>query len=117
MATPEITKQILFVKEVLARLTGDNNEAVAAKIARKSISALQGQVSALTSKQVDDENALEDAQETLNNTIFPIALFTDNKAYAQSILNAQARVDAAQDNLDATNASLKYFNVLLKKVA
>lgn len=109
----ELKKGELFVKEVLNRLTGDNTEALANKIGRKAISALQGQIAALDAKQIDDENAVEDAKEALNNAKFPTTLFTDNKAYCQNILNAQARVDAAEAVLKSTTDSIAYFTNIL----
>jgi hypothetical protein len=113
--TTEVKKGTLFVKEVLARLTGDDNEALANKIARKSVSAVSGQISALEAKEIDDENTLEDAQDALQTAIYPTALFSDNKSYCQGIANAQAKVDAAQDTLDNTRTSLAFFNGLLAK--
>jgi hypothetical protein len=106
-------KTMSFVKEVVARLSGDNDEAVAQKVARKAMSALEGQVAALKSKIVDDEQALEDAQEALGNAIYPTTVFTDNKAYCKGIATAQAAVDAKQETLDETKASIAFFTKLL----
>ena len=116
MSNATTKKATLFVNEVLARLKGDDSEALANKISRKAISALQGQVAALDAKQVDDENALEDAQEALNNTIYTTTLFSDNKAYCESIVRAQTTVDNKQDGLDATKASITYFKGVLAKI-
>jgi hypothetical protein len=104
-----------FVKEVIARLTGDDNEAVAQKVARKAMSALEGQVAALKGQLIDDEQGVEDAQETLANAIYPTETFRDNKAYCQGIVNAQEKLDAATETLDSTKESIAFFSKLLKE--
>jgi len=109
----EVKKGGLFVKQVLAKLKGDDNEALANKIARKSISAIDGQVAALKSKIVDDENQVEEAEERLATAVYPTSVFSDNKSYVQRIVSAQESVDAAQANLDATKASITFFEALL----
>ncbi len=105
----------LFVKEVLARLTGDDVSAVAAKIARKSISALEGQVAALNGKVVDDENKVEDAQDALNMAIYPTAVPTDSGQYCRNIIRAQENLDKAKEDLEATKASIAFFKGILEQ--
>lgn len=111
----EIKKGELFIKEVLARLTGDGHEALAAKISRKSISAIDSQLASLSSKQVDLENSLEDAVEALKIATYPTSVFSSNEDYVKGILRAQQSVDQAKENLEATNKAIEYFNKLLIK--
>ena len=54
-----------FIKEVTARLKGDEAGVIAAKVERKALSAINGQLAALKAKLVDDETAVEDAEEAL----------------------------------------------------
>ena len=103
-----------FIKEVTARLKGDEAGVIAAKVERKALSAINGQLAALKAKQVDDETAVEDAQEALNNAIFPTAVFSDNRWYVTSIQNAQDRLESAQADLVATMESIAFFEGLLK---
>lgn len=112
----ELKKGQLFVKEVMNRLKGDDTEALANKIGRKAISALQGQVAALEAKLVDDENTVEDAQDALNNAKYPTVLFSDNKSYCQNILNAQSRLDEKTAELEATKSSIAYFTGILDSI-
>jgi len=109
----EIKKGQLFIKEVLNRLTGDNTEALAAKISRKAISAVEGQLASLNSKKVDLENTLEEAEENLANAKYPTTVFSSNESYISTILNNQKHVDQATENLEATNKAIEYFNELL----
>lgn len=103
-----------FVKEVVARLSGDNDEATAQKVARKAMSALEGQVAALKSRLIDDEQAVEDAEEALNNAIYPTAVFSDAKQYCKKIADAQAALENAKEELEATKDSIAFFQKLLK---
>jgi hypothetical protein len=108
------TKGKLFITEIIARLQGNTVEADAAKIARKAISAISGQISALQTKQVEDEDKLETAQEKYNDALYPTTL-SDSAAYCRSILTAKTNLDAAEENLKVTTASLEFFQGLLTK--
>lgn len=104
-----------FAKEVMSRLKGDENGVIAAKNERKATSAINGQLAALKAKQVDDENAVEEAKETLSNAKYPTTLITDNKNYLQNIKYAQEAFDNATETLKQTNDSIAYFEALLKE--
>jgi len=106
-------KFLNYVKEVTARLTGDEAGAIAAFNARKAESALNGQIAALKAKQVDDEGTLEDAKEALKAAYYPTTKISDNKSYVEGIRRAQERVDAAQETLDNTTSSVKYYEGLI----
>jgi len=110
-----VKKGGLFVKEVLNRLKGDDKEALAAKISRKAISAIEGQLASLKAKEVDDENAVEEAQEALNNALYPTEMFTNNKSYCDSIVRKQEELYEAEDNLKQTKDSIVFFNSILEK--
>jgi len=103
-----------FVKQVVARLKGDDNEVVAQKVARKAMSAIEGQIAALKAQVVDDEQRVEDAQEYLDNMIYPTAVFSDNRNYCVNIVNAQSRLEDAKDALKSTQDSIDFFTTLLK---
>ena len=100
----------LFVKEVTARIKGDEATVVAAKNARKANSAFDAQLALLKSKQVDQENAVEDAKEALNSAQFPTSLVKDNNSYIQGIVNAQSLLDSAEDSLASIKKAIEYFS-------
>ena len=102
-----------FIKEVTARLKGDEAGVVAAKVERKATSAINGQLAALKAKLVDDETAVEDAEEALNNAIFPTSVFTDNSSYVRSIQSHQEYLDGAKATLDSTKETIAYFENLV----
>ena len=103
-----------FIKEVTARLKGDEAGVVAAKVERKALSAINGQLAALKAKLVDDETAVEDAEEALNNAIFPTYVFTDNAMYVRNIQSRQEYLDTAKATLDSTKETIAYFENLVE---
>lgn len=111
----EIKKGKLFVAQVVARLKGDDAEVLAAKIARKALSAVDAQLAALRAKEVDLEGALEDANERLTEAKFPTTMITDNSSYIRGIQAAQESKDQAETNLEDVKTSIKYFEALLKE--
>lgn len=98
-----------FMKEVTARLKGDEAGVVAAKVERKALSAINGQLASLRAKLVDDETNVEDAEENLKVAIFPTSVFTDNQAYIRNIKAAQENLDAAVAEMESTKETIAYF--------
>lgn len=111
----EVKKGKLFIAQVLSRLTGDSNTELASKISRKALSAVEGQISALKGKVVDQENVLEEAEEALQNAIYPTEMIKDNRAYCQGIANTQEKVNSAKLDLEETQESITYFEAILAK--
>lgn len=110
----ETKKATSFVKEVLARLVGDDNEALAQKIARKSMSALQGQIATLNARLVDNEADLEDAVELFNDAQYPTEYIRENSMYCSNIAVAQKRVWDAENVVQDTKDSIVTFKGILK---
>jgi len=108
-ATATITN---FVKQVKAQLTGDQNEVVALKNARKADSAVNGQLAALKSRLVDLEGTLEDKQEALHLVKFPKDLITNNQSFIRNIQEAQEALDDALTALLDVKDSIEYFENL-----
>lgn len=109
-----MSKVTNFIKEVTARLKGDEAGVIAAKVERKALSAINGQLAALKAKLVDDETAVEDAEEALNNAIFPTSVFTDNGMYVRNIQARQEHLDSAKATLDSTKETIAYFENLVE---
>jgi ubiquinone biosynthesis protein UbiJ len=98
-----------FAEEVLARLTGDDNAAVAAKNERKARSAFNQQISAKEAQIVDAEVAVEEAQEALNDALYPTTLINSTEEYISNIAEAQDVLTTAKDELETLRAQLKFF--------
>ena len=102
----------LFVQQVMARLKGDDTAALAAKIARKAVSAVDSQIAALNASQVDAEDAVEEATEALNVAKYPIEEIKDGKNYIRGIQMAEDKLAQATQALEDLNKSIKYFEDL-----
>jgi hypothetical protein len=68
-----------YMKEALAIIKGDTAEAIAAKNERKGKSAFESQIAALRAKLVDDESAIEEAEEKLKEAYYPSSIISDAK--------------------------------------
>ena len=108
----ELKKGKAFIAEVTARLKGDTDGVLAAKIARKAISAVDSQLAALKAKEVDLENSLEDAKEALKNAKYPTEMITDGQSYIRGIQRSQESLDKANDDLKDVVDSIQYFETL-----
>lgn len=104
-----------FCKEVKARLTGDEAGVLAAKNERKAVSAINGQIASLKAKQVDDENAVEEAKESLKEAKYPTVLISNNQTYLQNIKNNQEKLNQVEESLQQTNENIAYYEALLKE--
>lgn len=102
-----------FGKEVLARLVGDNNEVLAQKITRKSMSAVNGQIASLNAQLVDAELEVDNAKERLADAKYPASYPSNNQAYCQAVVDASNRLEDAQDKVDAFKESIEFFEGLL----
>ena len=108
-----MTKVKSYVKEVLARITGDEKAVIAEKNYRKASAAAKGQIASLEAKLVGAEDQLDNANEALVVAKYPTTSIGEGKNYIQGIIDAQASVDNAQKNVDDIKASIKFNQGLL----
>lgn len=102
-----------FVEIVVAKLTGDKAKETAIRNEKLAKAAIKGQISALEAKLVKDELALEQAEEALEEAIYPSDLIKDAEAYIRGIKVASDYVDELKAVVDATQDSIDYFNSLV----
>ncbi len=111
-----IEKQLKsYAKEIIARLKGDADEKVAAQNERKARVAAEGNISALKTRLLDDEENLIDAKEARDNAIYPIERITDNETYIQGIIRAEGTVQQMEEELKTTKESIEYWEKFLKE--
>jgi hypothetical protein len=103
-----------FIKEVTARLKGDEQGVLAAKIERKANSAMKSQIAALTSHIVDAESAVEEAEERLQNALYPTQMITNNNDYIAGIKSAKENLDEKLAYLTDVKESLAFFEAKLE---
>lgn len=98
-----------FIKEVTARLQGDNAGVIAAYNERKANSAFESQIQSINSKIVDAEDNLSDAEEALKVAQYPTEKIAAN-GNTQYLSNIKAKYEA----LEEAKAALKDLNDSLK---
>ena len=108
-----IKKGQLFIQEVVARIKGDDAEALASKIARKALTSVDSQIAALKSKEVDLENEVEDAEEALKDAKFPTEQISKGQSYIQGIQDAHGVWTTKSEELAELRESIKFFKKLL----
>lgn len=104
-----------FVKQVIAKLKGDDAEVVAQKNFRKASAAVKGQIAALEARKVDDEMAVENAKEAFNDALYPTVV-TDAQVYTSNLVKAKKVVEQAEEQLKATEDSIAFFTELADKI-
>lgn len=109
------TKLESFVKEVMARLKGDDDKVVAERNHRLANAAVKGQLSSLDGKLVEAEVSLEKANEELKAAKYPTTLISDSSSYIRNIDAKQQKADEALEELEDIQSSIEYFNGLYKE--
>lgn len=102
-----------FKKTVVEKLTQDNKEQIATRNEGKAIAAVSVQIAKLNGKKVDDTTKLEDAKLRLEDYKYPITAISDTEAYINGIKYAEADVTKAEEELEKTEHSIKYWEELL----
>lgn len=106
----ELTKTMKsFAQEVLARLTGDQSEVVAAKNERKARSAFNQQISSKEAAIVDAEVSVEEAQEAYNNALYPTSLIDSTSDYIIKVTTAKDALTESEEELKVLQEQLKFF--------
>lgn len=102
-----------FGKEVVARIKGDDAEALAQANERKGRSAYKGQVSSLESRIVDLEDKVTEATEALAVAKYPTTKITDSQSYINNVRRAKEALTAAEEELEQTKESLEFYQGIL----
>jgi hypothetical protein len=110
-----LKKGELFVKEVIARIKGDDAEAKASKIARRAISAIDVQVATLKGRIVEAEVDVENKEEVFKTALYPTEVFTNNQIYCNNIASANQQLEEAKETLENLKNSIKFFEDVLAK--
>jgi DNA repair exonuclease SbcCD ATPase subunit len=106
-----------FIKQFVAMVKGDEAEAIAAKVQRKAIAALDSELANLKGELVDKEQALEDANENLSKAILNNGNeISDRKYYVQGLIKAKAQITEAQDSLEDLKHTISVLEGILTKV-
>ena len=110
-----------YVKQVLAFVKGDKDEAIAARNLRIIASGCVSQIGTLGAQKVQAEEAVILAEERLekcklsivDDKVIPV---NDSSAYFRDIRNYQEQVDDAKEKLENIEKSIIYFQEFQKKI-
>ena len=108
-----VSKTKSFVKECIALLKGDDNEATAQKILRQADSAFKTQIASLTGDTISFEESVEDAKEVvrlarLNKGVTIGSDASSRNYYISNLLTAQNSLVEAEESLEAHLAKLTF---------
>ena len=106
-----MTKMESYIKEVAALIKGDDADALAMKIWRKSVSAFKVQLAAMEGNLISKEDKVENAKEILKKALYNNGiLIADDKGdvYVQNQIDAQNRVEQAEKELAAHKKTIAF---------
>mgnify|MGYP003655987527 CR=1 FL=1 len=99
----------LFIREIAARITGDDDKALAAKTARQAHTAIESQLAALLAEKLDNEDSVEQAETSFQETVYPKGGISDRKRYVARVADAHNTLEAAREELEDTLATIALF--------
>jgi hypothetical protein len=99
----------VFLKQVVARIKGDDAKTRAVRITRKCLSAIKAQIASLESEAENAKIRLEDTEEKRKGVIYPDQLFENSVDYLQSIAKAHDEVEKARQRWEAIQQSIRFF--------
>jgi len=112
-------KVVNYVDRVLAYLQGDEDKTIALKNARKAQAAVKGQISALQSRLVDEEEVLQTAIEKEEEAKYPKTLIAAgaeaSRKYVDSILNTSDAVIEAEESIEITKETIALLEAFLEE--
>jgi hypothetical protein len=98
-----------FIKGFVAAITGDDAKVKAAKAWRLAESALTMQIAALKGDLIRKEDAVTDAQESLDSArINGGESITNREQYVSNLINAKERLVSAEKALEAHKKTIAF---------
>lgn len=104
----------MFVKEVIARMKGDENEVIAISNYRKAKAGLKTQISIKEGELVDLEEKADNAHRDLQAATFPIDKVENGNDY---VVNLISKKNALEEAKDAVADHVETINFLKAKLA
>ena len=106
-----MTKMESYIKEVAALIKGDDADALAMKIWRKSVSAFKVQLAAMEGNLISKEDKVENAKEILKKALYNNGvLIADDRGgdYIQNLIYAQNSLEQAEKELAAHKKTIAF---------
>jgi len=105
-----------FVKEVIARLEGDDTKVVAEKNYRLANAAVKGQLSTLEGDKVKAEIKVENAEDELKRCKYPTEIIQEGSNYIRRIAANFETLESRKEDLEQIEDSIKFYTELLKEI-
>ena len=105
----------LYLKELLARLKGDQVEVNASRNARLAEAAFKGNLSSLEDKLIKAEISVEEKEEALNNAILSVDAegklipITDSEVFLRKIFDARTSLEKANADLKKVQDAIDFW--------
>lgn len=103
-----------FATKVAAKIKGDDALATGKKIESKVKALLASQVSLLETKKVDLQLSLGDAEETLEDALYPTTTPVNGETYLKGVRAAKAVIENYEESIEEVEDSIKFYQGILK---
>lgn len=103
-----------FATKVAAKIKGDDALATGKKIESKVKTLLASQVSLLETKKVDLELNLGDAQEQLEDALYPVSTPVNGETYLKGVRAAKNVIETYEESIEEVEESIDFYKGLLK---
>lgn len=111
------TKNSEFVNQIINKLKGDDNKAIAVKIQTKAVSVIKAQLAAKNVALLDLEENIEKAKANLLDVKInkgKIIVTADN--YIKNLLTANKNVKDAEEDLENHKKDISFLTSTLKEI-
>lgn len=102
-----------YIKETLARLSGNTDKVIAERNYRFSTSALELKISEEKHKLNKLQREVEKAKEALETAKYPTYELSNEDSYLSSLRNAQNSLTQAEDNVSQNQENTKFLQTVL----
>lgn len=110
-----------YVKQVLARVTGNKEEVIAIRNERMAKASIDSMLSHIEAQIISAENTLGEAKDNYNNVLFStnakgeLVPITSMENWANSLLDAKGRVIEAENKLESLEEAKAEFTTIKKE--
>lgn len=101
-----------YLKTVIAKITGDKAQDIAASNYRKAKSILKQQTASQENTMIELEEKLAQAEEKLQNAKYPAVKIEDARVYLNTIVEAQEEVDDVKAEIQSVKDFITYLGTL-----
>lgn len=98
-----------FADKVAKKIEGGDAASIGAKVESKVRVLLTTQVSLLNNSKVDLELKKSDAEDNLENVLYPTTIPVDGESYLYAVKNAKERLESIEEQIKETEESIAFY--------